>query len=326
MANLSNLLSSRVQASESNLERGKVYVFASGQMNSSMWCGFCWKPPASGTAIIEAWGAAGSGARMCCCGFGTPGNTGAYGKKTITVNTSCFVCGCLGMSCGNASTFGFRGCGTPTVVCWTGCATNGCFCVQGGMGGCSICSSSTVPWCCFYANNFCGTCTGPGCGIICNTFSGAWCATAQGSPAGSLDVCCSGCFSCLILTNCDVSPINHCYFVRVIPTPPGMGAQCGTNQVFSSDLSTVANAGSAAHSGLHNYLSAFTSSSNSPTTVGPLWSCWASYASCGCYEYNGCVPFSPMGVPGMPSHPCSDVRDHGTRGGHGGVKITFIAS
>lgn len=325
MATLSNLLSNRVTSSETNLERGRVYMFASGQVLGTLWCGFCWKPPASGTAIIEAWGPAGSGGRMCCCGFGTPGNTGAYGKKTITVNTSCFVCGCLGMSCGNASALNFRGCGSPTVVCWTGCGSNGCFCVQGGAGGYAFCSTGTVPWCCFYANGYCGTCIAPGCGIICNTYSGAWCATAQGSAAGSLDICCAGCFSCLILTNCDVGPINHCYFVKVVPSPPGMGAQCGTNTIVETELGTVANSGNNASSGLTNLIGSFLNSKNS-LTVSPMFSCWAGYVPCGCYEYNGCVPYSPMGVPGLSSQPCADVRDQGTRGGHGGVKITFIAS
>jgi hypothetical protein len=34
----------------------------------------------------------------------------------------------------------------------------------------------------------------------------------------------------------------------------------------------------------------------------------------------------PAGVPAPGSTPCSSVRDHGLRGGHGAVKIRFISS
>ena len=50
----------------------------------------------NGTAIIEVWGAGGSGARMCCCGDGLTGNAGAYVKKTITVETGDTMTGCTG--------------------------------------------------------------------------------------------------------------------------------------------------------------------------------------------------------------------------------------
>ena len=33
-----------------------------------------------GEATIEMWGAGGSGARMCCCGGGIPGNAAGYPK------------------------------------------------------------------------------------------------------------------------------------------------------------------------------------------------------------------------------------------------------
>ena len=36
--------------------------------------------PHGGEATIEMWGAGGSGARMCCCGGGIPGNAAGYSK------------------------------------------------------------------------------------------------------------------------------------------------------------------------------------------------------------------------------------------------------
>jgi len=47
---------------------------------------------------------------------------------------------------------------------------------------------------------------------------------------------------------------------------------------------------------------------------------------CGCYEMNGCLPTVPYGYPGGPGQFVGDVRDGGTRGGHGAVRIKFIGS
>ena len=67
---------------ETNLEKGRIHQYASfpsRQMNQmSMFVGL--QSPA-GTATIEIWGAGGSGAEMCCCGFGIAGNRGAYSKS-----------------------------------------------------------------------------------------------------------------------------------------------------------------------------------------------------------------------------------------------------
>jgi hypothetical protein len=62
MAKLTQLLGNRELALEDNLEKGRIYVYTEGNMYTEFCNGFCWKPPGCGLAIIEAWGAAGSGA------------------------------------------------------------------------------------------------------------------------------------------------------------------------------------------------------------------------------------------------------------------------
>ena len=68
MALLTQLLGNREQAFEDNLEKGRIWVYTDGNMYSSFCNGFCWRSPGTGCIVIEAWGAAGSGAQMCCCG------------------------------------------------------------------------------------------------------------------------------------------------------------------------------------------------------------------------------------------------------------------
>ena len=122
MAKLTQLLGNREQAWEDNLEKGRIYVYTEGNMYTGFCNGFCWKPPGCGIAVIEAWGAAGSGAQMCCCGTGLPGNAPSYLKKCICVCPTNFVRGSVGRSCNNSSALCFRGCSTASCICWTGCA------------------------------------------------------------------------------------------------------------------------------------------------------------------------------------------------------------
>jgi len=80
----------RPNIEETNLETGTIYHFGEGTVyeagySSQYGTNMCWKAPDYGCAIIEAWGAGGSGARIACCGFALPGNAGAYSKKSICV-------------------------------------------------------------------------------------------------------------------------------------------------------------------------------------------------------------------------------------------------
>jgi hypothetical protein len=122
MARLSQLLGNRELAFEDNLEKGRIWAYTDGNMYSGFCNGFCWRAPAVGKAIIEVWGAAGSGAQMCCCGAGLPGNAPAYVKKCICVCPGNYVCGYIGRSCNNSSSLCFRGCSEATCVRWTGCS------------------------------------------------------------------------------------------------------------------------------------------------------------------------------------------------------------
>jgi len=127
MAKLTQLLGNRELAWEDNLEKGRIFIFSDGNMYSAFCNGFCWKPPGCGKAIIEIWGAAGSGAKMCCCGAATPPNPPSYVKKCICVCPSNYVCGYVGRSCNNSDDLCFRGCSEASCVCWFGCAPNGLY-------------------------------------------------------------------------------------------------------------------------------------------------------------------------------------------------------
>ena len=129
MASLTTLLQTKydfVVGNETNLEKGRIYAYTNGTMYSKMCNGFCFRAPGNGTATIDSWGAGGSGARMCCCGGGLPGNAAAYTRKVISMSDGQRVCGCLGKSCGNASSLCFRGCGEPTMYCWFSTSSNSC--------------------------------------------------------------------------------------------------------------------------------------------------------------------------------------------------------
>ena len=130
MASLTTLLQTKYDfavGNETNLEQGRIYQYYPGSMRGTNFrCHVCWVAPSAGTATIEIWGAGGSGAEMCCCGFGLNGNPGAYSKKTLTMAQGCFICGIVGMSCGNSDDLCHRGTSEPTQICWFAGGTDGC--------------------------------------------------------------------------------------------------------------------------------------------------------------------------------------------------------
>ena len=105
MASLTTLLQTKYDFSvgnETNLEKGRIYqYYPVTSRGTNFRCHVCFIAPSAGTAEIEVWGAGGSGAKMCCCGGGIPGNPGAYSKKTITMIEGCYICAIIGQSCGN---------------------------------------------------------------------------------------------------------------------------------------------------------------------------------------------------------------------------------
>lgn len=313
---LTNNKFSSVAITETNLEKGQVFLYTPGFEKGGTFS-FCWNPPGSGTAIIEIWGASGSGAQMCCCGGGLPGNPGAYSKKTIAVTASCFVCGTVGNSCGNSSALCYRGRSEPTTICWTGSGSNGCACAEGGIGGYSFCSTGTGLYCCYVAANYCGTLIGSSCGIICNYGAGAPAGCCAQSYGG--DVNCFGGFSCV--TWLGSSPSSICNFIYHVAVSPGIIAKNGA--VISHTVESDSTFANWSGQGFHAFAPVLSGAGRTPSQGVPFAACWAASRSCGCYEQHGCNMAMPTGVPGLPPHPCSNVRDHAIRGGNGAVRIRF---
>ena len=321
MALLSNLLLSRIaggaSAAETNLDNGKVWFFSSFNTYETYSSNaFCWKSPGTGTAVIEMWGPGGSGGMMCCCGGGVPGNSGAYSKKTISVNASSIVCGAMGVACGNASQIGFRGCSSATGLCWVSSTTNGCMCAEGGRGGCTMCSPTTNMFCCFYAAGYCGTVgANANCGVICNCYNGTFTPSAYGG-----DVNCCGNMSCTSFFS--DTPAQYCQFQYHVALPAGVISTAGAVITINGELTTPSSmtASSSYIQIIHNVAAI----GKNPGQGATAMACWASIVSCGCYEDNGCRHYLPIGMGGTPGQPCSSVRDHGLRGGPGAVRIRFI--
>lgn len=320
MASLRTLINSKVSgasSAEENLERGLVttftptWEFTAGQMP------FCWKSPGSGTVTVEIWGASGSGARMCCCGAGLPGNPGAYSKKTFSVNASSYICGLVGLSCGNGGTLCFRGCSQATEICWVGSSSNGCMCAQGGRGGTSFCQTGSSSYCCFAANSFCATFYNTQCGIVCNfgPATASCCAEAYGG-----DVNRRGGFSCASFLGCYSECI--CYHQYHVAVSPGVIAQCGAVITYGTENNSDMSMWSG--QGHHQMIYSLNAARRTPAMGSPFVACWNGQQACGCYEIHGCLPYMPYGVPGLPAMPCGEVRDSGIRGGPGAVRIKFL--
>lgn len=318
-------------AYQSMLEKGIIWFYTPGTMNhqGAVQC-FCWNPPGCGTAIIEIWGASGSGGLMCCCGAGVPGNPGAYSRRSIQVFPGSFVCGFTGMSCGNVGALCFRGCSEFSGVCWCTCTGSaGCLCAMGGRGGYSQCmDAANGPYCCLLQLGLCGNIpTGPvsfspNCGTVCNYCNNGgnppdWIARAFGGEVN----CCGG-FSCITFYCCQ--PSRPCTWHYHIQTSAGIISENGAVLTFQGEQETHNSQNSGG--GLHQLIHTLNAASRSPAQGAPMAACWVNSRACGCYETHGCMPYLPYGVPGTPASPCSNVRDHAARGGHGAVRIQYLGS
>ena len=322
MASLKNLTATKnnnfPQVTETNVESGQVYNFQTNNYDG-LHAGMCFHPCQSGTAIIEIWGAGGSGAKMCCCGFGTPGNPGAYSRKTVTLTCCGYITGSPGIACGNDALC-FRGCSDATgVTIYANGSNTGCMCAQGGRGGISYCSTGTDAYCCFTAGGFYTTLGVNGnCGIVCNKCcSGGWCAQAYGG-----DTNCPGGFSCVSFlgasgSSCPCSTHFH------MQGPAGYYSKCGVVVSFNSDDGN----GFANWSGQGRgqYAQALAGASRWPQMGSFFATCWGFSGNCGCYENEGCMNLLPPGFPSAGPHPCPGVRDHASKGGNGAIRIKFIA-
>ena len=325
MASLKGLLTNRNPAEmiEENLETGYIYVWSPGTNYTNFCNGVCWKAPAAGTAHIEIWGAGGSGARMCCCGDGLPGNAGGYAYKKITVEADDTLTGCTGMPC-YAHSLCHSGCSDPTGICWvTQNNGNGCMCARGGYGGKSMCTTGSSLYCCYRAQGFCTVrCNNDNCGLVCNVCTDgnteSWQACAYGG-----DINCCGQFGCVSFFGC--CPHCKCRFQQHVPIPAGQFAVNGALITFQKESDGTPMSNWSCNQ-IFQYYAALNAASKSPRQGTPDSHCWRSDRACGCYEMQGCNNYLPVGGGGIGPNPCPDVRDHGIRGGFGGVRIRFVAS
>ena len=323
MASLKGLLTNRNPAEmiEENLETGYIYVWSPGTNYTNFCNGVCWKAPAAGTAHIEIWGAGGSGARMCCCGDGLPGNAGGYAYKKITVEADDTLTGCTGMPC-YAHSLCHSGCSNPTGICWvTQNNGNGCMCARGGYGGKTMCSTGSSLYCCFRAQGFCTVrCNNDNCGMVCNWCEGAWEALGYGGDTGKN---CCGQLSCSSFFGC--CPHCKCQFQQHVATPAGLFAENGALITFQKESDGTPMSQWSGNQ-LFQFYAALNLATKSPYQGNPLSYCWRSDRSCGCYEMQECNNYLPVGTGGIGPNPCPEVRDHGIRGGFGGIRIKFQPS
>lgn len=338
MASLSNLLGNRAApfVEETGLEQGEIFAFyppCYNPGNAATGC-VCWNSPGTGYAVVEIWGAGGSGGKMCCCGAGIPGNPGAYSKKCICVDGNTWIRGILGMSCSNDNLC-FKGCSSSTCIhiCSPNALLTGgrgnanciCMCAQGGNGGMTYCNGSSQPACCFSANGYCYSQiagAGGACFVVCNV--GAFnpkCAYGgdinchSGSPGGNNFSCTTfwTCYPCKCAQN------DH------VAVPPGIFGTDGGLATIQRECYSNMYDGSG--DGGSQLIGALNIMGRSPTVGGHVnTNCWSSGRQCGCYEWAHCLPFLPYGIPGTSGIAPDSVRDYGYRGGHGALRIKFIGA
>lgn len=323
MANLSDLIQKKIDFFEyERLETGNISTYApQGYPN------YCnnikWVCVNSGKMTVEIWGSGGSGAEMCCCGVGLPGNPGAYARKTFYYNAGDYLCGYTGKSCANATDLCFRGCSEASCFFYISSDPryqdrNWCMCAQGGRGGVSYCSTTTSGVCCFGGNGYCRTICGDRCGIACNYHQS--CMNFNPAQAYGGDVNCPGSFSCTVW-HC-YHPNRPCNITYSISGPPGVFSDKGVKLNFPIEENVMHSNWSG--NGPFQYVYALNGASKMPSGGGTETRCWTGGRHCGCYEHHGCIEYVPPGFPGLPPSQCSGVRDHATRGGSGMVRIKFV--
>jgi len=363
MATLTRLIQTRAVyerfAGGTGLEKGIVFSFTPCATNNSvpfpctqasvLGSNFCFQSPGYGTAIIESWGAGGSGTMAGCCSFSIPGNAGAYARKTVCMEYCGYVCGCVGHSCGanNAACAGCficRACSCPVALCWhsgrPGC--DGCICAMGGRAGFTLCGNASCSgYCMFLACNMCGSqpagISGVGCGLICNyincTTAGSSCG-ANGPLGNDMNPCrwmacayggdvnCCGGFSCALFLHCN--SCCHCCRINYVTLPWNMWSE-KQSQVEVRMNGTDGDRFSGYWGPWWGSTAGLT---RSPTGAYPTLYCFTGAAMCGCYEMQTCISYIGPGVPGIGGIGCASVNfcDYGMRGGSGGVRITWIAA
>jgi hypothetical protein len=320
MANLSTLLTDRNLVARRGIERtsqGQIFYFThtnvSGTLNGNP-CTYSWSSPGTGVAVIETWGAGGTGGRQCCChSGGVPGNPGAYSKISVNVTPSSVVCGWVGCS-PTGGTLCYNGRSQCSVACLLNTSCDNILIAQGGFGGYIMCSTGTAAYCCMVASGFCHTLTNTFCGIICNVGGPNG---AVGAPASGGDINLPGGISCSRYWDC--CQYHKCNIEQTVALPPGVKSNCGSScfRFFRSEFPGygIANNG---------YSELSTALNGAQGAIGHRHFCWNSNQPCACYEYDGCR-LNAAAMPGLTGIPCPGVRANGHKGGHGAIKITFYS-
>jgi hypothetical protein len=107
-----------------------------------------------------------------------------------------------------------------------------------------------------------------------------------------------------------------------IPVPAGYISENGANITYGveDDNGTSTYNGQ----GLAQFLTGLNAAGKQPHHGGFKSHCMgAARRGCGCYENNGCGNWLPIGTGGLAVFSCNDVRDHGSRGGMGALRIRF---
>lgn len=318
MANLDVLLTQRQQRNRSvqdTKRNGMEWFFTHTNVTGNQVgtpCYYCWISPGTGRAVIELWGASGSGSLMCCCsGGGLPGNPGGYTKINVSVTASSYVCGWVGCS-PHGGCLCYPGQSGCSVACLFNTGCNNVLRSMGGFGGYTNCSTSTAHYCCLVAAGFNHTLISNFCGIVCNS----------GGPNGAVGACAcggdlniTGGISCTRMWDC--CQYHKCNMESIVSVSAGIFSAC-CNTCFNFFRSEypgygIANAGWAE---MENAMS--TLNRQMPYNHN----CYSSMQPCGCYEHDGCF-LMPVGVPGQTGQPCPGVRSSGQKGGHGGIRVTF---
>lgn len=317
MANLSNLIRSRaVIAKGLPVEPREISVFSqSNQLVYSVGSActenvcFCISVPC--TVTIEAWGSSGRSHSSCCCGISMPGNSGAYGSRTIQMGCG-WICAISAPSSRSSSFVTTARCGaTQIIVCDITNNCCYCMCVESGFDGRSVCFSTSSPYACTRALGFCGTdCLNSSCGIVCNISTSV---TPAQSFGGTIN--CAGGISCIVYNNVD--PISLDNFVVVESSPYIINRD--RTKIIARASASSCRSGMFAE-GLYESVSYYGQMLNYGQN---LCYCWAGDAWCACYPARGCDILMPPGIPGASSSVCGGIVDYGSTGGNSKILIRF---
>jgi len=354
MASLTQLLSTRQKAydlanksDETNVDRGKVFIYCSGREYNDFVYGFCWQAPNSGKAFVEHWGAGGSVGCQCCCNHSMPGESGAYVGICICFDGTAnnYVCGLTGHPCTtNSGGFCWAGCSsaTCTTICNGDSGTCWCICAQGGTAGLHWCHTGNAHICCAIARNYCITGgwnfqvggTGNGCGWACGRSSQftpgcAYVYKAGDEAYNDPDVQWDHTrYSCVQTWTCNVSTGSPEYNNHASARPKGLftkGQTIAFANFKSNGNGSVTGAYTSGQGAIESNWMGAAISHNSPSTQNGMLGCWTSMQRCNCYEGDACIPFTPAGSGAPYAQGCPDVRNVGHRGGLGMVRIKFVS-